>query len=126
MTASTTAEQAALFGQPTPDFNDIVEDMVARYAAHKIRITNDAPTGRSAFAASCSCGWRSGTTSSDLRPEWAAIDEHLIVDVLPDWPRGVCWCGRAILLGPLGKWFHAQADMCGHYATPAKTPDGRP
>jgi hypothetical protein len=97
---------------------EVVDDMVARYAAHKISTPNSGRTGRSKLTSVCSCGWASGVTSDNLRPQWAAIDKHLIDDVLPAWESGVCWCGRAMLLSPLGAWFHAERTH-GHAATPA-------
>jgi hypothetical protein len=104
----------------TPEFDAIVNDMVARHAAHRISIPGTRRIGGTELTSSCSCGWASGVTSGNLRPQWQAIDKHLIDDVLPQWQSGVCWCGRAMLLGPLGKWFHAQPGTLGHDAAPAE------
>lgn len=98
------------------NFDAIVEDMVARHAAHKINTANAGTPLTPKLTASCSCGWASDVTSKDLRPQRAKIDEHLIEDVLPAWTRGTCWCGRAVLLGPLGRWFHAEQGSHGHTA----------
>lgn len=92
---------------PAQNFDDIVNDMVARYAAHTMHQSNKGTGYHPKISTSCSCGWRS-EVSGDLRPQWVAVDKHLIDDVLPQWLQGTCWCGRAMLLGPLGKWFHAQ------------------
>jgi hypothetical protein len=107
----------------TAGFDAIVDNLVARYAAHKISTPSTGPTGRTELTSSCSCGWVSGVTSGNLRPQWAAIDKHLIDDVLPQWQSGVCWCGRAMLFGPLGKWFHAAAGTHGHDAAERKAQD---
>ena len=93
----------------------ITDDMVARYAAHVLRQHNDGTWHRPTLTASCSCGWESAVVSKDLRPQWEAIDGHL-VDALPDWPRDTCWCGRVVLLSPLGAWFHADPAFHGHDA----------
>lgn len=101
----------------TSEFDAIVNDMAARHAAHKLQHHSHGTSYRPRVSTSCSCGWTTGVTD-DLRPQWAAIDKHLIDDVLPQWQSGVCWCGRAMLLGPLGRWFHAQPGTLGHDAAP--------
>ena len=35
---------------------------------------------------------------------------------MPEWERGVCWCGRAMLLTPFGKWTHVADTFMGHDA----------
>lgn len=100
------------------NFDAIVNDMVARYAAHKLHQHNRGTAYGPQVSTSCSCGWESGVTSDNLRPQWEAIDKHLLDDVLPSWQSGVCWCGRAMLLSPSGTWFHAERTH-GHTAAPA-------
>lgn len=103
----------------TSEFDAIVNDMVARHGAHTLHQRSEGTSYRPQISTACSCGWRS-EVSDNLRPQWAAIDKHLIDDVLPQWQSDVCWCGRAMLLGPLGKWFHAQPGTHGHDAAPRK------
>lgn len=113
------AEQLELEApEPAPDINVVVEDMLARYAAHTIserysRDHNHAPVTQSI----CSCGWSSPEPTRDLRLQWDAVDAHLL-PVLPEWERGVCWCGRAMLLTPFGRWTHAADTFMGHAASP--------
>jgi hypothetical protein len=102
----------------------VAEDLAARYAAHKLSHISTGPTGRHGATYSCSCRWSSGIVSEDMRPQWAAIDRHMVDDVLPCWEQGVCWCGRVILLGPFGRWIHAQDACMGHDAQPTRPGHG--
>lgn len=108
---------------PAQNFDDIVNDMVTRYSTHVLHQRNDGTGYRPQISTSCSCGWESGVVSDNLRPQWEAVDKHLIADVLPDWPQSACWCGRAILLCPLGKWFHAERTH-GHVANEVRRDQG--
>jgi len=100
--------------------DDVASDLADRYAAHKLSHISTGLTGRHGATYSCSCGWSSGFASEDMRPQWSAIDRHMVDDVLPRWEQGVCWCGRVILLGPFGRWIHADYGFMGHSAHPAR------
>lgn len=112
------AEQRAFDATPDPgpDIDAVVNDMLARYTAHTISARYSGSTN-CRMQATCSCGWETPEATRDMRAQWAAIDAHLL-PVLPDWERGVCWCGRAMLLTPFGKWTHAADAFMGHSAAP--------
>jgi hypothetical protein len=113
------AEQLAFdaIPEPGPDTAAVVSDMLARYAAHTIGARYSGTAYNLMTQATCSCGWEADEPTRDQRPQWAAVDAHLL-PVLPDWERGVCWCGRAMLLSPFGKWTHAADAFMGHDARP--------
>lgn len=103
-----------------PDIDAVVEDMLARYAAHTITEHHDRDHTRAAVMhATCSCGWSTPEPTRDQGPQWEAVDAHLL-PVLPEWERGVCWCGRAMLLTPFGRWTHAADAFMGHAASPGQ------
>jgi hypothetical protein len=98
------------------DMETIVADLVERYDAHQISYASRG-MARAELSPSCSCGWRSGVWSNSNRPLWAAIDGHMVNDVLPQWPTRSCGvCGRVIMLTPFGRWFHVERSTHGHTA----------
>lgn len=101
------------------EIQGIVDDMLCRYQRHEITYDWDGQRRISKCRASCSCGWSSETASEDLRPQVAAVDQHMIDAVVPPWPRELCWCGRVILRTPMSTWTHAADEFLGHDARPS-------
>jgi hypothetical protein len=107
--------------QDHADLEGLVAGMRTRLDAHRASLDVHGSSGPWTYTASCSCGWRTHTATDSVRPQWAAIDEHLVKEMLPDWPTSVCWCGRTIMLSPLGVWFHVHMLVSyGHRANPGR------
>lgn len=111
------AEQLELVAiEADQDIDSVVKDMLARYAAHTIGVCHSRSHIYGPLTqVHCSCGWEGPEPTNDQRPQWEAVDAHLL-PVMPEWERGVCWCGRAMLLTPFGKWTHVADTFMGHDA----------